>query len=129
MKKFLGILVLGLLFCNNSFGASEKKDLVLTCYDTDPDMMGNKYDYKISYKENKIYVKSSDGADSYYPIISEDDFQIFAKSVVPNAFIAELIFHKDTLIIEETTIIDPEVVKELNIKETKHVITKNCKVI
>ena len=117
------------MFCNNSFGASEKKDLVLTCYDTDPDFMGEKYDYKISYKENKIYVKSSDGADSYFPIISEDDSQIFAKSVHPNLFISELIFYKDTLIIEGTVIFDPEVVKELNIKETKQVITKNCKVI
>ena len=69
MKKAIAIIVLGLLAYSNSFAISDKQDLLLICHDVEKDLSHVIWEYKISYKENKIYAKSSDWADSSYPII------------------------------------------------------------
>mgnify|MGYP001030645442 FL=1 len=102
MKKLSLYVFLVLMAYSNSFAISDKQDLLLICHDVEKDLSHVIWEYKISYKENKIYAKSSDWADSSYPIIFEDDDKLLAKSYVLDTLSTyELIFYKNELIIEE----------------------------
>ena len=97
-----GIRIDVMAFLFGDILAVNKQDLLLICHDVEKDLSHVIWEYKISYKENKIYAKSSDWADSSNPIIFEDDDKLLTKSYVLDTLsFYELIFYKNELIIEE----------------------------
>ena len=83
------------MFCNVGF-AEEKEDLFFNCKDLEGNFPSR---YKFSFKEDILYITNYEGNTHEYTIISENNFQIKARTLLTTGF-WDVVFDKKTLISE-----------------------------